>query len=78
MQDTATVAVDEVQAVFEKQNNQSKSGDAWDWSIALVKMAGLSPTPDFLSMVEQEKRGEITTADIKKCLDKKYKIRERD
>jgi hypothetical protein len=37
---------------------------------------GLEPSPEFLELVEKEKRGEITTNDIIKTLNEKYKMKE--
>ena len=49
--------------------------DAWDYAIGMIKIDGLEPTPDFLEMVEREKRGEMTRDDIKKVLDTKYQMK---
>jgi len=46
----------------------------WDYSLGLIKIDGLKPSEDFLELVEKEKRGEITTAEMKKALDTKYKM----
>ena len=46
----------------------------WDYSLGLIKIDGLTPSEEFLELVEKEKRGEITTDDMKKALDKKYKM----
>jgi hypothetical protein len=51
--------------------------DAWDYALGMIKVDGLTPSSDFLELVERERQGEITTADIKKYLDKKYKVKER-
>ena len=45
----------------------------WDYSLGLIQVDGLTPSKEFLDLVEQEKRGEITTEDMKKALDTKYK-----
>jgi len=47
----------------------------WDYSIGLIQIDGLTPSDEFLELVEKEKRGEITTADMKKALDAKYKMK---
>lgn len=39
-------------------------------------MDGLEPTPEFKEYIEKEKRGEVTMADNKQYLDKKYKVKE--
>ena len=49
--------------------------DAWDYAIGMIRVDGLEPTPDFLEMVEREKRGEITREEIKKILDTKYQMK---
>lgn len=50
--------------------------EAWDYAIGMLKVDGLTPTKDFQEYIEKEKRGEITVDDIKKFLDKKYKVSE--
>jgi len=47
----------------------------WDYSLGLIQIDGLTPSDEFLELVEKEKLGEITTADIKKALDSKYKMK---
>ncbi|MBR4174931.1 MAG: hypothetical protein IKR56_06295 [Lachnospiraceae bacterium] len=49
---------------------------AWDYAIGMIKIDGLEPTKDFLEYIEKEKSGEVTTSDVKKYLDKKYKVKE--
>ena len=44
--------------------------------IGNLKVDGLEPSEEFLELVEKEKRGELTKEDIKKTLDKKYKMKE--
>jgi len=46
----------------------------WNYSLGLIKIDGLTPSEEFLELVEKEKRGEITTDDMKKALDSKYKM----
>ena len=46
---------------------------AWDFALGLTKVDGLEPSEEFLKLVEKEKKGEITTEDIKNYLDRKYK-----
>ena len=50
--------------------------EAWDYVIGMLKVDGLTPTKDFQEYIEKEKRDEITVDDIKKFLDKKYKMSE--
>jgi hypothetical protein len=48
---------------------------AWDYALGLIKVDGLSPTREFMEMVNKEIRGEITLDDIEKSLDRKYKMK---
>ena len=47
----------------------------WDYSLGLIQVDGLTPSDEFLELVEREKRGEITTDDMKKALDAKYRMK---
>ncbi len=47
---------------------------AWNYALGIIKVDGLEPSDDFLKLVEQEKQGKITDADIIKALDRKYKM----
>ncbi len=49
---------------------------AWDYAVGMIKVDGLEPTEEFKKYIEKEKRGEVTMADIKRYLDKKYKVKE--
>lgn len=49
---------------------------AWDYAIGMIKVDGLEPTEDFKTYIEKEKRGEATAEDLKRYLDKKYKMKE--
>ena len=49
--------------------------DAWNYAIGLIKVDGLEPTEDFKELVEKEIKGEVTTEDLKKYLDKKYTVK---
>ncbi len=48
----------------------------WDYALGMIKVDGLEPSPEFEKLIEKEKRGEMTTADMRKVLDKKYKMKE--
>lgn len=50
--------------------------EAWNYAIGLIKVDGLEPSEDFKKYIELEKEGKATTADLKKYLDKKYKVKE--
>ncbi len=51
------------------------NAQAWDYAVGMIKVDGLEPTADFKEYIEKEKRGEVTMADIKKYLDKKYEVK---
>ena len=48
---------------------------AWDYAVGMIRVDGLEPTQEFKDYIEKEKRGEVTMADIKQYLDKKYKVK---
>lgn len=48
----------------------------WDYALGMIKVDGLEPSKEFKELIEKEKRGEVTTTDMRKVLDKKYKIKE--
>ena len=47
---------------------------AWDFAIGIVQLDGISPSKEFLELVERQKRGEITNEDIRRELIRKYKV----
>lgn len=49
---------------------------AGDYAIGMIKIDGLEPTDEFKQFIEKEKRGEVTMDDLKRFLDKKYKIKQ--
>jgi hypothetical protein len=48
---------------------------AWDYALGLIKIDGLTPTPEFLAMVEKEIQGKMTLSEIESSLHKKYKMK---
>jgi hypothetical protein len=48
---------------------------AWDYALGLIKVDGLTPTPEFMEMVEKEIRGEMSLEEIETSLNKKYKMK---
>lgn len=48
---------------------------AWDFALGLIQVDGLEPSPEFRELIEKEKKGEMTTADMKRVLDKKYTLK---
>lgn len=51
------------------QNNK------WNIALGLIKVDGLKPTQEFLTLTEREQRGEITTNDIRNILNQKYRVK---
>lgn len=47
----------------------------WDYALGMIKVDGLEPSPEMKKLIEQEKRGEITTEEVRKALDRKYKMK---
>ena len=52
------------------------SNKKWDYALGLIKVDGLEPSAEFLELVEKEKEGKMTTEDIRRILDQKYKVKE--
>ncbi|MGI6094140.1 MAG: antitoxin VbhA family protein [Lachnospiraceae bacterium] len=48
----------------------------WDYALGMIKVDGLEPSLEFKKLIEKEKRGEMTMEDMRKVLDKKYKMKE--
>ena len=48
---------------------------AWDFALGLIKIDGLTPTSEFLAMVEKEIQGKMTLSEIEASLNKKYKMK---
>ncbi len=48
--------------------------EAWSYAIGIVQVDGIKPSDDFLELVEKEKRGELTSDDIRRILNKRYKM----
>jgi len=47
---------------------------AWDFALGMIKVDGLEPSEDFKELIEKEKRGEITTEEMREYLNKKYTV----
>lgn len=47
---------------------------AWEYALGMIKVDGLTPSEEFLKLVEKEERGEITTDEIVEKLNQKYKM----
>jgi hypothetical protein len=50
--------------------------EAWDYALGISKVDGSEPDEEFLELVEKEKRGEITTNDMRKAVIEKYSKKE--
>jgi len=48
---------------------------AWDYALGLIKVDGLTPTPEFMAMVEKEIQGKMSLDEIEASLNKKYKMK---
>lgn len=46
----------------------------WDYALGMIKVDGLEPSSEFKDLIAKEQRGEMTTDDMRKVLDKKYKM----
>lgn len=60
---------------MEGKHMGTQKDKAWDYALGIIKVDGLEPSPEFLELVEKEKRGEITTNDIIKTLNERYKMK---
>lgn len=59
-----------------RKNGLRKAFQKNDYALGMIKVDGLEPSPEFKKLIEKEKRGVMTTADMRKVLDKKYKMKE--
>lgn len=48
----------------------------WDYALGMIKVDGLEPSPEFQELIAKEKCGEMSTEDMRRVLDKKYKMKE--
>jgi hypothetical protein len=60
---------------IEKSKEYLEKEDRWDFAIGLAKIDGMKPSDFLLDLIEKEKRGEITSDDIRAELDKIYKAK---
>ena len=52
-----------------------RSDRKWAYALGMIKVDGLEPSTEMKELIEQEKRGEITTEELRKALDRKYKMK---
>ncbi len=50
---------------------------AWNYALGMIKVDGLEPSKELLELVEKEKRGEVTTEEMRRILRKKYNMKEK-
>ena len=48
--------------------------EAWKYAIGMIKVDGLKPSKDFRKYISLEKKNKATTKELKKYLDKKYRV----
>lgn len=48
----------------------------WDYALGMIKVDGLEPSAEFKKIIEKEKQGKMTMEDMRRVLDKKYKMKE--
>lgn len=54
-----------------------KKSEKWDFGISMAKIAGLEPSEEMKSLIEKEKKGEITMDEVKRSLDRIYKTNDK-
>ena len=52
-----------------------KADKKWDYGLGMIKVDGLEPTPEMKELIDKEKKGEISMEEVKKALDRKYKMK---
>lgn len=52
-----------------------KADKKWDYGLGMIKLDGLEPTSEMKKLIEKEKKGEISMEEVKKALDRKYKMK---
>lgn len=53
-----------------------KADKKWDYALGLIKVDGLEATPEMQELIKKEKRGEISMEEVKRALDRKYKMKQ--
>lgn len=53
------------------------SETAWNYALGMIKVDGLEPSKELLELIEKEKRGEVTTEEMRRVLRKKYNMKEK-
>lgn len=52
-----------------------KADKKWEYALGMIKVDGLEPSPEMKELIKKEKRGEISMKEVKKALDRKYKMK---
>lgn len=55
-----------------------KADKKWNYALGMIKVDGLEPTPEMQELIKKEKRGEISMEEVKKALDRKYKMKQQE
>ena len=66
----------ELRFITNKEGCTMTKEQAWAFAIGLIKVDDLEPTPDFLEMIEREKRDDLTMDDLYHYLNRKYGVKE--
>ena len=53
-----------------------KADKKWDYALGMIKVDGLEPTPEMKQLIKKEKRGGISMEEVKRALDRKYKMKQ--
>lgn len=53
--------------------DKQREYDGWDYGQDWIKVDGLTPSEEMMKLIERERKGEITEADVKKALEEKYR-----
>ena len=53
-----------------------KADKKWDYALGMIKVDGLEPTTEMKQLIKKEKRGEISMEEVKRALDRKYKMKQ--
>jgi hypothetical protein len=56
-------------------DEQAKKKEAWGYAMGINKIIGIDIDDDFKALIEKEIKGEITTKDMVKQLDKQYGVK---
>ena len=52
-----------------------RSDRKWEYALGMIKVDGLEPSTEMKKLIEKEKKGEISMEEVRKALDRKYKMK---